>query len=108
MLVFLFGEAKQDVSALGVALAIGEMFVGRGRFDLAPPHLLDGGEVRLVDGHRPRSLNEISRFDRLRRGAAVQFAKYPRRARTRYEPVFSSTRMACQRPSFVPVGVYPR
>jgi len=49
---FLFGEAKEDVFPFGVALAIGQMFVRRGRFDLAPPHLLDGRKVGFIDGHR--------------------------------------------------------
>ena len=44
---------------LGSRLAVGEMPVGRGRFDLAAPHLLDGGEIDFVDGvvDQPTSLS---------------------------------------------------
>jgi len=48
---FLFGEPKEDLFSFGVALAIGQMLVRRGRFDLTPPHLLDGRKVGFVDGH---------------------------------------------------------
>jgi hypothetical protein len=52
VVVFLFSESKQDVFSFDVALAIGQMFVRRGRLDLAPPHFLDGRQVCFVDGHR--------------------------------------------------------
>src|SRR3954471_8400227 len=57
VLVFLLGEAKQDVAALRILLAVGEMFVRGRRLDFAAPHHLDGDEVRLVDRHYPISLS---------------------------------------------------
>src|SRR5262249_37488511 len=92
---FLFGEPKEDVFPFTVALAIGQMLVGGRRFDLAPPHPLDGCKVGLIDGHRASSLiHEPGR--RARRAfpstdlcelcvlsGYAQFAMYPLRARTR-------------------------
>jgi hypothetical protein len=59
VLVFLLGEAQQDVPAHRIVLAVREVFVGRGRFDFAPPHHLDGGQVGLVD-HQPINRSNIT------------------------------------------------
>ncbi len=45
VVVFLIGEAVQDVTPLRVALPLGEMPIGGGGLDLAPPHLLDDREA---------------------------------------------------------------
>ena len=84
VLVFLLGEAQQDVLALRVALAVGEVLVGGRRLDLAAPHLLDGGQVALVDRHRlSRSAVRTPRSCRCRRrsaapGAAALRSIWPR------------------------------
>src|SRR5581483_1177841 len=51
VLVLLIGEPREDLPALRILLALGEVTVrGRG-FDFPPPHLLNGCEVVRVDRH---------------------------------------------------------
>jgi hypothetical protein len=60
VLVFLCGEAEQDVAPLGIFLAIREVFLRCGRFHFPPPHLLDGGEIDLVERHQPTSFSKTT------------------------------------------------
>src|SRR6266851_4866937 len=55
VLLFLFRETDEYVSPLRIGLAVCEVPVCRGRFDFAPPHLLDGDEIAFV--HHPVSLS---------------------------------------------------